>query len=223
MANKVEIMEFNSREELVSKLASDLTQYVQEIMETKGYCRMLLSGGTTPKPVYECFASMIQCPEKVLVGLVDERFVPLSSDYSNERMISAALGEGFKMEGMVANSFDIQDNLVQIRERYKPFLGETDITILGMGTDGHTASIFPGDEASDKIRKSDDVNIFNTMAPVYPEQRITCSTEMIVRSGVIILLITGTDKREVLANDNKRLPIHDILFKRPDIKIYYAD
>jgi 6-phosphogluconolactonase len=223
MANKVEIMDFNSREELVSKLASDLTQYVQEIIETKGYCRMLLSGGTSPKPVYECFASMIQSPEKVLVGLVDERFVPLSSDYSNERMIGEAMGDGFKIEGMVTNSIDIQDNLLQIRERYQPFLSETDITILGMGTDGHTASIFPGDEASGKIRKSDVVNIFNTMAPVYPEQRITCSTEMIVRSGIVILLITGADKRNVLMNDKKGLPIHDLLLKRPDIKIYYAD
>jgi 6-phosphogluconolactonase len=223
MANKIEIIDFNSREELAIRVASDLSKYAQENIETKGYCRMLLSGGTTPKPVYECFASLIQSPEKVLIGLVDERFVPISNDHSNEQMISSALGVGFKIEGMVTNSIDFQDNLFQIRERYKPFLVDTDITILGMGTDGHTASIFPGDEASDRIRKSGEVNIFNTMAPVYPDQRITCSTEAIIRSGVIILLITGAKKRDVIANDKMRLPIHDILTKRPDIKIYYAD
>lgn len=223
MANEVEIKAFNSRHQMALSLARDLANRTQEYLNAKGSCKILMSGGSSPEPVYEYMASLMQSSEGVTIGLVDERFVDVSSEYSNERMIRNAMGEKFQIEGMVKNLNDKEDNLLQVRQGYQPFFDETDITVLGMGLDGHTASIFPDDPASESIRNSHNVNIFETKAPVHPEQRITCSTEMLLRSKKIMVMIIGSNKREILSKIEKSLPIHDILIKRPDTEVYYAD
>jgi 6-phosphogluconolactonase len=223
MANAMNIKYFSSRELLTNALTRLIVTSVERNVLEKNQCTLLLSGGTTPKPIYEKLSTQIACPENLLIGLVDERFVAVSSEFSNERMIRNAMGSEFNIIGMIQDTTDSERNLSLLRKSYEPFIRNTDIVLLGMGTDGHTASIFPGDDSSEKIRKSAATDILNTTAPTHPKQRITCSTKMILLSKEIILLITGVEKKNVLLNFGLNLPIHDILKNRPDTLIFYAD
>jgi 6-phosphogluconolactonase len=182
-----------------------------------------LSGGGTPEPLYKLFAQNKDLVTQVQWGLVDERFIETTSDYSNEKMIRNALGNQATVFGMVSDSTDYHSNLIKINKSYNSFIDQTDISILGMGPDGHFASLFPNDPASDNVMKSNEKAIFNTNAPSFPEERITCSFQLILESKSIYLILIGKTKKDILCNDELDLPIHKLLAKRNDIKIYYAD
>lgn len=223
MANEIHINEYKSKDELFVNCSNTILTEMNKSISSNNGCNVLLSGGSTPEPLYELFAKNENLVSKVQWGLVDERFIETTSDYSNEKMIKRALGNQARIVGMVSDSKNYISNLIEINERYKSFIKETDISILGMGGDGHFASLFPGDESSEKVLDSNEKAIFNTTAPLFPEMRVTCSFQLIVESKSIYLIITGQSKKDVLLNSELNLPIHKLLAKRNDIKIYYAD
>jgi 6-phosphogluconolactonase len=223
MANEIHIEEFSSKEELFACCSESILIDIQQSFLKSNQCSVLLSGGGTPEPLYKLLAANEELVSDVQWGLVDERFVETSSEYSNEKMIRNALGDNAKIVGMVSNSKNHISNLIEINERYKSFIEQTNISILGMGVDGHFASLFPFDKSSEKILNSNEKAIFNTSAPSFPEQRITCSFQMILDCQSIYLIFTGQTKKDILVATELNLPIHKLLAKRNDIKIYYAD
>lgn len=223
MANEIYIREFSSKKELFASCSESILIDIQKSFLQNNKCSVLLSGGSTPEPLYKLFSEKKDLITQVQWGLVDERFVETSSEFSNEKMIREALGIDTKIIGMVSNSSNYSINLNETNERYKSFVDRTDITILGMGTDGHFASLFPGDESSQKILDSNEKAVFNTNAPSFPKQRITCSLQMILDSNSLYLIITGQTKKDLLSTTELNLPIHKLLAKRNDLKIYYAD
>ena len=122
---------------------------------------------------------------------------------------------------MVHDIEDEVNNIELVKTKYQDFIERTDVVILGMGPDGHTASIFPNDLQSDKVLSSNEKSVFSTKAPNHPEQRITCSLEMITNASSIYLIISGDEKLKVLKSNDLSLPIHVVLKKRNDIKIYF--
>ena len=113
-------------------------------------------------------------------------------------------------------------NLKLAVERNNDFLERTDILILGMGGDGHIASLFPNDASSTEGLLTNDVTYINTQAPVTPIKRISCTKTVIKNTQRVYLLISGEEKREVLENENLNLPIHTILKELKNLTIYYA-
>ena len=96
------------------------------------------------------------------------------------------------------------------------------VLILGMGKDGHTASIFPNDSASDTALVSEEP-FLNTNAPTHPTNRITCTLSLIKKAKHIFLLITGKEKLEIFNNKSLELPIHKVLAEREDLITFYAE
>lgn len=223
MANEIEFINHSTREVLFDQLALEITPLILRTIDSNGFCNLLLSGGTTPGPLYRKISMSLKSMEQINWGLVDERFVEPESEFSNEKMIRTCLGKYAKIIGMIQNSSDRIVNRNEVEKSYNLFLKQTDISILGMGPDGHYASIFPGDIESEKIRKSKYAGIINTGSPNFPNERITCSPEMICKSNFIFLPLLGKEKLKILMDHTLNLPIHDVLVKRPDIKIYYAD
>lgn len=217
---------FNHKEDLVSNGVNSIIMCMEKSLAKHNSVRVLLSGGSTPGPIYKLLNKHCEFIDSIHFGLVDERYVNTLSEFSNERLIRGCFtNEKVKKKtitGMVFDESDKYKNLQIVREKYIPFIERTDIVILGMGKDGHTASIFPDDEGSKTACESSEKTIFNTHAPDHPKDRITCGMDLICSAQTIILFISGMDKWQVLNDKTKKLPIHEVMERRSDINIFYS-
>lgn len=151
-------------------------------------CHIALAGGKTPMDLYKSLSKENLPWAKIKFYLTDERYVPLQSEQSNYRNIREALGEKAKIvffktemppeESAIDYSFQLPDRL--------------HITILGVGEDGHTASIFPGIECEDVSPK---VCISEGPDGLI---RLSLKEEYLKNSCLVIFFLKGEKKRRAL-------------------------
>lgn len=171
-----------------------------------------LSGGTTPKRVYELLGSEDLRKKvdwrKVHFFWGDERFVPKAHAASNFRLAQETLLQHLPVpadqihpiptESLAAEQAAMQYESV-LQDYYgskelNPALPLFDITLLGLGSDGHIASLFPGSPALEE--RNSWVTVVRDRAP---EPRVTLTFPALEASGTIVFLVSGEGKREVLA------------------------
>lgn len=191
---------------LYDYLVNFWSQLSSEIIEERGSFNMALSGGRTPYPFYSKLALQKSDWQRINVFMVDERVVPLNSNESNFHNIERALLN--KVDIPENNIFPINTNLHSFElsiEDYNRELnyffkhsngGEVgfDFILLGLGTDGHTASLFPGTKALTERYSLAAAGY----APKAPVERITMTYPLINSSENILFLITGGNKREIV-------------------------
>ena len=186
---------FDTNSELIKTLTEDIKLIVENAIKEKGKAYLLLSGGSTPLPLYKSIADCDLDWDNIHIGLVDERFVDQSSGFSNEALIRNVFkkikNENFS--SMVINQFDLAKNLEEVSINYAPFNG-ADVVLLGMGDDGHTASIFPNDPMSELAIQDENAGICYTNSPNHPTKRITCNRSMLIGSSHLFLYFTGVKK-----------------------------
>lgn len=220
------MQQFPNKKTLVAAVVSDLEEEFSRVLLREEEVRILLSGGSTPGPIYRALSSECTCLDRIHFGLVDERYVSYDSEFSNERLLRECFEMApvkVRVEGMVHDTDDLVLNMEQLHSAYAPFIERTDLVLLGMGTDGHFASIFPNDSASENALHASEKEMNYTTAPSHPKQRITCNAALIAAAKTIYLVITGEEKRKLLMNKGLQLPIHQFLEQRPDLQIYYTD
>ena len=229
MANEIDlkINNYTDCDAWTEAVAESIDLNIKLLFSIHDEINVLLSGGSTPGPVYRKLDSEISSFKKLKIGLVDERFVPTNDAHSNEKLIKKCFvsrpANEYNIVGMVKDDIDEVNNLAEIKTAYAPFIKRTDLVILGMGGDGHTASIFPLDSESDAVLTNGITGIFSTRAPSEPKKRITCSLDLICNARHIYLLISGAEKLDVLKDFQSQFPIHKVLEKRPDVAIYYLE
>lgn len=215
--------EFNSKAHLEIQLASEIEASINHSIQQFGDARILLSGGSTPIGLY---AKLAEAPidwKNVIIGLVDERFVPINHPSNNETMIRTQLGEktGATILSMVPDSSNRLNNLSLVEENYAPFKERIDFCLLGMGEDGHTASLFPTDEQSEVNLQSDFIGFVNTQAPVEPKNRISCSKALLLKSTHLAVMLIGENKLTVF-NQAKEAK-YPISYFATNLVVYYAE
>ncbi len=223
----MEIKKFENKKNLESTLLLKISTCISDAIKKYGDARFLLSGGSTPMNLYSLLSEETIEWEKVKIGLVDERFVPKENLFNNETQIKNNLlknsAKFATIFGMVYNYENEILNLKMVNQQYKIFFERIDFTILGMGEDGHTASLFPGDKESEDLMNTSNIGIFSTKSPSFPYNRITCSKELIAKSNYIALFISGETKFNVLKNSKEtQVPISYFVKNSKNMEIYYS-
>jgi len=182
---------------------ADIVAGLQRALDDRGEVRLLLSGGSTPAPVHRALAREALPWAKISVGLVDERWLAKDDLASNARLLRETLLEegasGARFEPMKLPPHHRIEDSVRDANRH-PVAGA--VCVLGMGEDGHTASLFPGSsELPAAFNNPDDYVAFDAgSAPVaqpWP-RRITLTPAGMSRTSTRVLLLRGARKREVL-------------------------
>ena len=216
------LISFSSKEEAFNSLAQRISELINKAQETKGNATVLLSGGGTPIPVYKELSVSNVDFSKIAFGLVDDRFVPANDPASNEGVIRDIFKNqpDFRIESMVGNPMDYAQSIAQCHQTYLKFV-HGDVIILGMGGDGHFASLFPNDGPSTEGLLASEASCLGTNAPSHPTKRISTNLAFIESIEHRILLITGKDKLGKLkASSTEGTPISYIVDKLTEI--YYA-
>lgn len=224
----MKIKQFKSIEQLENSLVTDIVKIITDSIENYGDARILLSGGSTPINLYSTLSQQNINWSKVKIGLVDERFVNNDSEFSNEKLIRKNLLKNYAKDAlffeMVYSTDNEKLNLELVNDKYSSFMKRLDLTILGMGSDGHTASIFPNDLESERIMNTKNIGIYSTKAPKFPFNRITCSKEIIGNSNDIFLFITGKTKFNIFKNSIKtNVPISYFIKEYENMETYYTE
>lgn len=187
--------------------AQHVAAHIQTILTDQDRYALALAGGSTPERMHEMLASGFpRLPwERVDVYWGDERFVPSSSPTSNERMARRTLLS--KIDIPFANVHPIPTDAGSpdaAAEQYEALLHEAfadrghtfDLVLLGLGGDGHTASLFPEDDPS----PNDDSWVRAVTAPPRHDvrDRITCTLPVLNAAQEAVFLVSGESKREAI-------------------------
>lgn len=154
---------------------------------------LALSGGTTPGPVYEALArSPYPRWEGIDVWFADERGVSPEDPESNYRLVRETLLDHVpipaeRVHRMPAEREDLDEAARDYERGFPPRL---DVLVLGLGTDGHTASLFPGDPAVEERER----RIVAVEAPTEPRRRLTITPRVIAEARLLVVLARGEYK-----------------------------
>lgn len=208
---------FTDKAQLESTLAEEISKKLKQEINNNGEATLLVSGGSTPKKLYEILSNTEIDWNNVSIGLIDERFVATDTDESNELLIKNTLlknkAADAKFIGLVFSLKDYEENLNIAISKNKPFYKSITCSILGMGLDGHTASLFPNSEEiyTDDTVYSDKM-IINTRATSEPSNRISYTKAKILSSKHLFLYFNSQEKLDVFnsAKENKNASIKPI-------------
>ena len=188
-------------------LAAQLIACINE----KQVCHVALPGGTTPARCLQLLSARELPWNKIHWYLGDERCAPLGHEQRNDSMIAQQLWSRIQAPPENIHPIAAELGAELAAEKYAELLnrvGMLDIVVLGMGEDGHTASLFPGNAAIEDRRAA--VPVFE--APKPPAERVSLGLETIRAAVQRIIIVTGTGKREALAQVKRgvQLPVSRI-------------
>ena len=227
---------FNNRAELIDCVHGVFVESLQQALELHSSATMLLSGGSTPAPLYRQLSSADLDWNRVHVALVDERWVEISNAASNERLLNQNLllekAAAAKFTGMKNNHPTPFEGEAECNARYAALPSPYTICLLGMGPDGHTASLFPGAEglgsALDSSQHCAGIRAVRSEVTGDYLERMTMTPWSILQSQRLVLLITGEDKWAVYQQARDNSPTADrpislmIHQQQTPLEVYWA-
>jgi len=218
---EAEWWEYDSLDELADAVAGDVGFIVESAVDARGASLIALPGGTTGPAIFPKLASQKLQWKRVTVIPTDDRLVPMDDDRSNVRAIAKTfLPTGARVIPIAAEieDYKLAGNSADARLQDLPW--PPDLVWLGMGKDGHTASIFSGPDLQDaldapKARRAIGVNP-DPMPADAPVPRVTLTRASILAARTILITISGDEKRAVLEQaiadgQSSRVPIGRVL------------
>ena len=177
-------------EEVSRKFADFLVEEVRKCLEEKGHAKLGLAGGRTPKLAYRIFSEAFKDWDRLVIFPTDERFVPSEDSRSNYRMLRESLGQEARIY-RVRTELSLKEACEDF-DRALSEAGPLDFILLGLGADGHTASLFPGVPCEPCGRKA------CTSRSPDGLLRISMSLECINEASTLAFLVLGEEKRSAL-------------------------
>jgi 6-phosphogluconolactonase len=208
MAREAEVHIFEDSVELAAEAADLFLWLAEQAIGARGRCTVALSGGSTPKSIYSLLASSHAGRldwSRVFFFFGDERCVPPSHPESNFHMAQTSLflplslpaARIFRMRGELDPQVAAAEYEDGMRRTLEPSTGgwpRFDLILLGLGPDGHTASLFPGTDALKEQNKW----VAPGLAPNGVRQRLTITLGVINHADVVLFLVTGAGKSRIV-------------------------
>jgi len=228
--------QFTNQAEMLNAVHQVFLEGLQAALEQQATATLLLSGGSTPVPLYRQLSSADLHWSRVHIALVDERWVATDSPASNERLLRENMlidrAAAAKFTGMKNAHLSPFDGAAECNAHYANLPLPGTICLLGMGPDGHTASLFPQAEglAAALAAERHCAAIRATRSAVTGEQleRMTMTPWSILQSRRLILMITGAAKWDIYRQARESAAAADLpvsLFIHQDmvpLEVYWA-
>jgi len=217
-----------ARQQLAEQLAEAVFQALQEDLSHQDRALLVVSGGSTPVPFFKALAAKSLPWERLDISLADERRVGEESPDSNARLVREHLLQGAASAAnfipLTCDASTPEEGVETIAQQAASLAWPASVVILGMGGDGHTASLFPDSRELDLALATDEL-LVAVRTPSQPQPRITFSADRLHQARRHFLHITGDDKRAVLAkalngDDVRQLPVR--VFLTCPLAIYWA-
>lgn len=218
---EVEWWDYDSPAELAEAVAGDVEFIIESALDARGSAMVALPGGSTPRPAFQKLAKAKLDWKKVVIVPTDDRLVPMSDDLSNVKLLAQNfLPLGARVVPIAAEieDYKLAGNSADARLQELPW--PADLVWLGMGADGHTASIFAGPDLQDaleapKARRA--VGVLPDPLPAEaPVPRVTLTRSSILAARTLLITVIGQKKRDLLEQaiadgHSSRLPIGRVL------------
>jgi 6-phosphogluconolactonase len=204
---------FNTADEAAAAAADTIGDAVRQAVQARAFASLAGSGGATPGPAYDRLAASDLPWAQVRVTLTDERWVPPAHPDSNEGLLRRRLLVGPAAAATLAPLWSPANEPAAATHAAETELAPLlplDVVLLGMGADGHIASLFPGSTALDARGA---VAWAPAAEPAPSSPRLTLTFDTLAEARLIVLLIGGAAKRQVL-EQGRGLPIHTLLARR---------
>lgn len=218
---EAEWWEYDDMAEMASAVAGDIGFIVESALEARNAALLALPGGSTPGPILSELAKAKLGWKRVTIIPTDERLVPLQNDLSNIRALAKTfLPAGARVLPIATENSDYRMAGNSADAVLQDLPWPPDLVWLGMGEDGHTASIFPGPDLQDALEAPKARRAVGVMPDPLPEDapvaRVTLTRSAILSARTLIITITGARKRAVLEQaiadgQSSRLPIGRVL------------
>ena len=223
---------FNEQEVLIEALSQSILTNLQKAIDEKGKASLIVSGGSTPKPLFEKLRKTAFEWEKVSVGLCDERWVDVSKEESNENFVKKHLIQEEAAKANFIGLYEVNTNIHMAQkvcsQKMKEMLFPFDVLILGMGSDGHTASLFPENVKLEEAFDLKNQNFCIAMEPMAaPFMRMSLTLWAILSAKNIYVHFEGEEKvavyEEAIAGEDMYImPIRSVLNQEiKEIEVFY--
>ena len=201
---EIEWWEYDDAAEMAQAVAGDIQFIIEAAIDARGAAVIALSGGKTPIPIYDTLSKAKLDWKRVTIVPTDERIVPLGDALSNVTMIAKTfLPKGARVMPIVPQATADYKSAGRSADALMQDLHwPLDLCLLGVGGDGHTASIFPGPDFDEALSGPKERRALGVMPeplpPEAPVARVTLSRAAIASTRALMIAVTGDAKRKVL-------------------------
>ncbi len=230
LPDSVDFYSTNNSESLASDLCQCIGEILTEAIRKKGRASIAVSGGSTPIPLFKEFSLLSIDWTKIDLTLADDRWVDAKNADSNELLVRTHL---MKNKAAQVNFISLKNNAKTAKEgqiysekMLRKITLPFDVVVLGMGSDGHTASLFPcSDELPEAMNLNNSNYLISTSPKTAPYKRISLTARVILDSKNIFLHLNGSSKLHTLESameykDLNKMPIYTFL--KNGLSIYWS-
>jgi 6-phosphogluconolactonase len=232
-----EIVRFADLDAASQAAANIVTSHLQDGLLVRAFASLAVCGGKTPRRTFEILADRDLDWPNIAVTLTDERWVPRWEVESNERLVRHELLVGRARSARLASMWSPTPEPQQGIPVYEALLDvmpeRFDVVLIGMGEDGHIASLFPGSGALtvglDPEAQARCVAVPIGAAGPPHEPRMSLTLAELIRARAIVLLTSGAAKKRVLERSIREVrdpfgaPVAALLAHRPDTHVLHAE
>jgi len=222
---------FDNADALTSAFADTLIELLKDGIAQRGRASLVVSGGRTPLALFKQLSQTDLEWDKVDITLADERWVGENDEASNTKLVRENLiqikAAAAHFVTLKTDDADANDGIAEAENRLSSFSLPFDALILGMGEDGHTASLFPcSAQIEDGLNLASGKICIATQPTTAPHQRISLTLPAILNSRNIFIHLTGEKKKQVLedalANSTELEKPVTAVVNRADVTLMWA-